>query len=194
MKLKDITSYAKMKFGELRQEAKKVIGEARKALNKLLKSEDMRGHYSIAYEILKRTKPKKQASQFDLRNKNRNQMLREIKRAKEFLENPTSTVEGVYKYERNVKKQLADELGWNVDTQQMNKMWKLYNKLKSENKWIADKQFKYQAVEQIMGRLDAGMSPQEVVNTFDDIIDNIGGLDRGEEDNGEGWFDIFSET
>lgn len=190
VKLLPIEDYAKMNAADIRKAAKEVVGEARKVANKLLKSDKLTGHYSHAIEGARKTKAKDQVGLFDLRGKNRNQMLREIKRAKTFLEARTSTIEGVYQVEKETHEKVQNALGWEVDRTRMNRMWGIYGKIKEENKWIADAQVKYQVVEQVLNYMDQGYTASEIEGMFDQIRDQLQGMDHGEEDTGEGWFDI----
>ena len=188
LKIGAIEDYAKMNDKELRKAARGVLKAARQRAERMMKSEKMKDRYSPALEGAKATKAVGQVALFESRGKTRNQLLREIKRAKTFVEGRTSSVSGTIAYEKDVSQKLQEALGREITIDTVRKLWPAYERIKQNNRWVADRQFKYQVVDQVASMVEQGMSQTEIINSFGSIMDNLEGLDYG--DNSEGWVDI----
>ena len=188
LKIGAIEDYAKMNDKELRKAARGVLKAARQRAERMMKSEKMKDRYSPALEGAKATKAVGQVALFESQGKTRNQLLREIKRAKTFVEGRTSSVSGTIAYEKDVSQKLQEALGREITIDTVRKLWPAYERIKQNNRWVADRQFKYQVVDQVASMVEQGMSQTEIINSFGSIMDNLEGLDYG--DNSEGWVDI----
>lgn len=179
----------KMNYAQLQKIVTTAAREARKRSERIFKSKKIVGSESPAIRRAQESRPRGQVSLFESRGKNRNQLLAEYKRIKEFMQDPTSTVAGTKSFYKDITKKMQDrfeQIEQEQQTQQEKqdhkwnefdtiKMLKTLNKLKKENAWVTNIQFKYEVMNMIRDNImeNPDISPDDLLSKAESMLDDV---------------------
>lgn len=185
----------KMNYAELQKIVTAAAREARKRADRIFKSEQIFGSDSPAIRKAQSSKPRGQASLFESRGKNRNQLLREYRRIKDFVEDTTSTVKGTQAFYKKItekvqeqfkkldeeensggtKQEKQEDKKYNWSTNDTRKMFKIFTRLQQENPWVNDLLFKYHVLDMISSNIksDPNMSMDDLFTKADGMLDDV---------------------
>lgn len=104
---------------DLRKLASRLVSASNKRLRRLSSDKSKWGKLSPVY----------QKKQFSIKGKTRNQVLREFKKMKRFLNAATSTVRGFKKY----RKMVYSKIGF-IPKKNVKKFWRIYRKFAESNR------------------------------------------------------------
>lgn len=184
----------KMNYAELQKIVTAAAREARKRADRIFKSEQIYGSDSPAIRKAQSSKPRGQASLFESRGKNRNQLLREYRRIKDFMEDPTSTVKGTQAFYKKITEKVQEQFkkinedtsggteeerredkksNWSTDDTR--KMFKIFTRLQQENPWVNDVLFKYHVLEMITDNMKSNpeMSMDDLFTKAESMLDDV---------------------
>ena len=171
-----IPMYKIMQMGEkeLRPLVAAEAKKARKRANRILKSEDL--YTSPALARAKKSKTPRQISLFETRGKNLNQLRREYKRIKNFMEDETSTVSGTKKFYKKAAEKLSEATSDNFSEEDVEDVFTIFNELEENNSWIANSRFKYEVFTAINDQIaykDDKTTKQDIIDNVSDMLDRI---------------------
>ena len=153
---------SKMKKTELRKVVQTLASTANKRLKRL-------GAKGISTPSSRQAL---QTGKFSTKNKNINQLRAEYIRAKKFLQSKTSTITGFKKFQKEVKANLAQK-GINISTDNLNDVFKVYEKLKDMKPEVAERNLKYVSIQEINEMLIEGKSEREILQALNDSISEL---------------------
>lgn len=130
----DVAQFNKLNAKELRQITSRLSSAANKRIVNFQKS----GEDSPALSDVMQS-----GGKFSVRGKNLGELRKEFTRAKGFLEQKTSTVTEWKKVRSRTIKTLEKQHGIKVSKDQFSKFFKVYERLRKEDKSIADRQMRY---------------------------------------------------
>lgn len=168
-------------------EAKK----ARKRANRILKTEDL--YTSPALRQARKSRPKGQAALFESRGKSLNQLRKEYKRIKNFMEDATSTVKGTRKFYEDAAKNLSAATSDNFDADSIQTVFNIFDKLEDDNAWISRARFKYEIFEAIndqISQMDSMTSTEEIINNLSGMIERMYKENIDIINSGDDWVDL----
>lgn len=167
MTVNEILSFDGEYFNKLsKDELKTAVKVLASASNKRLTNLKNRGLKSSATAYVERS-----GGKFSVRNKNLNQLRAEFVRAKNFLQSQGSTVKGV----KSIQKETINTLkkyGVDISSDQYNKFWDAYEKLKELDSSVANRTFKYLVLENISEVIDDG-SAEDIAIKVSEQLDNL---------------------
>lgn len=148
--LKPMEEMLKLSFEEVKAATRAAVRRARQLETRYLKNPDM-PVTSPALAAARETKPKGQASLFEIGRKDRNALLKEYKRAKAFIESKTSTVKGAREFYKNVKEGFETELGVDLpdDPIKIQNLLNTLDKIMELPNVSGDRKFRYAIMEEI---------------------------------------------
>lgn len=153
---------SKMKKTELR----KVVQTLASTANKRLKRLATKGISTpSSRQVL-------QVGKISTKNKNINQLRAEYIRAKNFLQAKTSTITGFKKFQKEVKANLVQK-GINISTENLDDVFKIYEKLKDMKPEVAEKNLKYVSIQEINELLIGGKTEREILNTLNESLSEL---------------------
>lgn len=179
----------KMNYAQLQKIVTAAAREARKRADRIFKSKTIVGSESPAIRRAQESRPRGQVSLFESRGKNRNQLLREYRRIKDFMVDPTSTVAGTRNFYKDITQKMKDRFE-QIDQEQQEqqekqdhkwdvfdtiKMLKTLNKLKKENAWVGNIQFKYHVMDMIKENImaDPEISSDDLLSKAESMLDDV---------------------
>lgn len=109
---------------------------------------------------------------FTTKGKTLNQLRSEFIRAKQFLESKSSTIRGYEETLEKTKKALEKQ-GVNISTENMEKFFSVYEKLKEIDPSITLKTLKYNTMASIAEKIETGKDVEELILEMQDKIDDI---------------------
>ena len=170
LSVKDILNMDITKFNSLTEkDMRKVVGRLVSAGNKRLRSFERAGESSPATRYIL----DKSGGVFSTKGKNLQQLRSEYMRAKGFLESKTGNRKGWAK----VKKETIETLetkGIHMTDEQWERFWKSYEKLKQLDKSVAEKEFKYTTLDNVIDYVrETDMEPEDIATTLKEKLDNI---------------------
>lgn len=178
----------KMNYAQLQKIVTAAAREARKRADRIFKSKTIVGSESPAIRRAQASRPRGQVSLFESRGKNRNQLLQEYRRIKDFMEDPTSTVAGTRNFYKDITEKMQDRFEQEQQEQQEKqkqehkwdefdtiKMLKTLNKLKKENAWVGNVQFKYEVMNMIRDNINQNpeISPDDLLSKAESMLDDV---------------------
>lgn len=184
----------KMNYAELQKIVTAAAREARKRADRIFKSKQIYGSDSPAIRKAQSSKPRGQVSLFESRGKNRNQLLREYRRIKDFMEDPTSTVKGTQAFYKKITEKVQEQFKkinedtsggteeerqedkkYNWSTDDTRKMFKIFTRLQQENPWVNDVLFKYHVLEMITDNMKSNpdMSMDDLFTKAESMLDDV---------------------
>ncbi len=188
----------KMNYAELKEIVTAAAREARKRANRIFKSKTINASESPAIRRVQESRPRGQVSLFESRGKNRNQLLQEYKRIKNFMEDPTSTVKGTQAFYKDITEKVQEQFKkiheedttgsrekqtkeekerekykWSTDDSK--RMFKIFSRLKKENPWVNDVLFKYHVLEMVANNIksDPDISIDELFAKAESMLDDV---------------------
>ena len=151
----------RMPIEQLKKEARRIFNTANKRAERLQKAEGV--YFTPALTGMYET-----GGRFTQTGKNRNALLREIKRAQTFMEAETSSVKGAKKFYKDLKEGLQNA---GVDTSktsnwELSQMLEAYQKAKEENPAVGNMLWKYGVMSEAISIQEKGKAktPQEIAN------------------------------
>lgn len=155
--------------------------------NRLSKQEMRRAVITLAIESGKRvrelesieddfispalTRIRRSGGKISSSGKNLNQLRREFARAAAFLKDQTSTAQSFKHFRADLEYELQKN-GIPLTDAQYKRFWKAYNKLTERHKDIENiRSFKYEVMRIIIEQIDAGASPDEIIENFEKEVD-----------------------
>lgn len=162
--------------------------KARKRANRILKSEGL--YTSPALARARKSKAQGQISLFETRGKNVNQLRREYKRIKNFMEDETSTVSGTKKFYKKAAEKLSEATSDNFNEEEVENVFSIFDKLEENNSWIANSRFKYEvftAINDQISAKDDETTKQDIIDNVSDMLDRIYQENMDFIENGENW-------
>ncbi len=169
MTVKDILNmdeniWNRLTAGELRQ----VTGRLVSAGNKRIRNLERQENSSPALRAVNRS-----GGKFSTRGKNFSQLKSEFARAKNFLQQKTSTVKGWKKVKQETRNKLGIE-GINFTDNQWDNFWKTYNKLKELNPDVELDSIKYNVFKTISTRIiDKNETPESIAIAMNKEVNNL---------------------
>ena len=179
----DIDDLTQMSLPELKKNARKIFNTANKRVTRLEKFQkeylETTGAEVSSPGI---TQFKESGGRFAITNKSRksktrNQLIKEIIRAQNFMENKTVTKSGIKKFykemKQNFKEAGLDLKDWS--NEDINKFLGLFEQLRKNFPEINKSQFKYGIMEDIKTNLDKNVPPNEIINKMtSELVEKIG--------------------
>lgn len=164
----------RMGFDELKKAVKSGAKKANERARKLFKKE---GLFSTpALTRAKKSKERGQTSLFSVKGKNRNQLLKEYKRIKNFMEDETSTITGTKKFYEKAAEKISTD-GSTISADKVANVFKVFDKLSDESPWVSNQRFKYKVFEAIDQQIEPDQMSEEdidnIVNGLEDVIEKI---------------------
>lgn len=153
---------SKLKKPELR----KIVQILASASNKRLKRLHQKGISTPASRYVDKN------GKFSTKGKNINQLRAEYIRAKNFLQSKTSTITGYKRFKKEVQKNLTEK-GINISSDNLEQMFKIYEKLKDINPSVAEKNFKYITLKEISEELKDGQTEDDILSRINDNLSQI---------------------
>lgn len=178
----------RMSEAELRPIVAKEAKKARKRADRIFRSEDL--YTSPAISRARKSKPRVQAALFETKGKSLNQLRREYKRIKNFMEDKTSTIKGTKKFYKNAADKLSEATSDNFDEDTIKDVFDIFGKLEDNNAWIANARFKYEVFEAINDQVqqaDDKTSRQDIINNLNTLLDDIYEENMDLIDSGDDW-------
>lgn len=174
--LKPMEDMIKLSFEEVKAATRAAVRRARQLETRYLKNQEMPAT-SPALAAARETKPKGQASLFEIGRKDRNELLREYKRAKSFIEAKTSTVKGAREFYKNVKEGFEKELGIDLpdDPIKIQKLLSTLDKIMELPNVSGDRKFKYALMEEITETAQnyPELNKDELFNVIENRLEEI---------------------
>ena len=155
----------------------KFARQARKRANRLLQKEKV--FTSPALAGARKTKPQGQQALFEIRGKSRQQLLKEYKRIKNFMESETSTVRGTEKFYKKTAEDISAGGYTDVEPESLDKMFRVFAQLRDTDPWVSNVQYKYdvfEAIQKEMQLADAsgrGKSIEDITERVQGMLDAI---------------------
>lgn len=109
---------------------------------------------------------------FSTKGKNINQLRAEYIREKNFLQSKTSTIKGYKQFKKEVQKNLAEK-GINISSDNLEQMFRIYEKLKEINPSVAEKNLKYITIQEISEELKDGQTEDEILSRVNDNLSQM---------------------
>lgn len=162
--------------------------KARKRATRILKSEDL--YTSPALARARKSKSLGQISLFETRGKNVNQLRREYKRIKNFMEDETSTVSGTKKFYKKAAEKLSEATSDNFNEEEVENVFSIFDELEENNSWISNSRFKYEvftAINDQISAKDDETTKQNIIDNVSDMLDRIYQENMDFIENGENW-------
>ena len=142
--IEDIINMPETKFNKLKEKQMKlVVGRLVSAVNKRLRRFKKRGITTPATRALE-----KSGGKLSVKGKNLDELRKEFKRAREFLEKETSTQAGYKKVQQKIVHTLEDR-GHNINIEQLDDMFEVWNDLVELDPSIELNRNKYELWEDI---------------------------------------------
>lgn len=181
---------ASLSMAELQKMVKPVFKAARQRADRMMKSEQIKMSYSPALRAAQQSRPRGQVSLFESLRKTRNELLMEYTRAKNFLQDTTSTVKGTIDYMKSINEALknrTDIAGLNVNDTM--KMLEAFDKLTEVNSWVENQRFKYEVFEALSDQIskDPSGSVEDITNRVEGMLEDIYRANVEEDD----FYDVF---
>ena len=174
--LKPMEDMLKLSFEEVKAATRAAVRRARQLETRYLKNPDM-PVTSPALAAARETKPKGQASLFEIGRKDRNALLKEYKRAKAFIESKTSTVKGAREFYKNVKEGFETELGVDLpdDPIKIQKLLGTLDKIMELPNVSGDRKFKYAIMEEltVTAQNYPELNKDELFNVIENRLEEI---------------------
>lgn len=155
----------------------KFARQARKRANRLLQKEKV--FTSPALAGARKTKPKDQQALFEIRGKSRQQLLKEYKRIKNFMESETSTVRGTEKFYKKAAEDISAGGYTDVEPQSLDKMFRVFAQLRETDPWVSNAQYKYEVFDAIQKEMQLaessgrGKSIEDITSRVQGMLDAI---------------------
>lgn len=174
--LKPMEDMLKLSYEEVKAATRAAVRRARQLETRYLKNPDM-PTTSPALAAARESKPKGQASLFEIGRKDRNELLREYKRAKSFIESKTSTVKGAREFFKNVKEGFENELGIDLpdDPVKIQKLLGTLDKIMELPNVSGDRKFKYAIMEEltVTAQNYPELNKDELFNVIENRLEEI---------------------
>ena len=174
----DITDLNKMHEKELR----KMVGRLRDAGNKKIKRLQKTGLSTPALRQVERS-----GGLFSTKDKNLNQLRAEYQRIKAFVSAKTSTASGYKKAQAETRKEF-EKKGIKVSQDKLDKMFKVYEKLRKDDPSISVSQLKYGVLKEL-SMMNDDFDPEKAILLMQERLDDI----YEEQARANGDFDSISE-
>lgn len=155
----------------------KFARQARKRANRLLQKEKV--FTSPALAGARKTKPKGQQALFEIRGKSRQELLKEYKRIKNFMESETSTVRGTEKFYEKAAEDISAGGYTDVEPQSLDKMFRIFAQLRETDPWVSNAQYKYEVFDAIQKEMQLaessgrGKSIEDITARVEGMLDAI---------------------
>lgn len=159
---------SRMNEAALRKIVTKYARDARKRANRF---KDNKTYTSPALARAEKSKSKDQAALFESRGKNRNQLLREYARIKQFLKDKTSTITGTKRWYAKTARKISDQIEGTVKAGDLDKIFEAISKAEEKIPEVGNVKIRYQAFQAINEMLE---DDREM--TVDDIVSQLEGL------------------
>lgn len=174
----DMKTFNKLDKSDLQ----KIVGRLVSAGNKRIRALEKANIQTPATKYIEDT-----GGKFSTRGKSLNQLRAEYIRAKNFLNAKTSSVSGWKKVKNETAKGLKRS-GVNVDINNLDKVLMTYEKLKSIDPSVGERQLKYKVMGQIVDEIDH-KTPEQIALELSGRIDEI--YESSIEDDDTGLSDFF---
>lgn len=139
LSINDILGFSSAEFNKLNaKELRAVTSRLASAANKRIVNFQKAGEDSPAYQSVLES-----GGKFSVRGKNLGELRKEYTRAKSFLEQKTSSVSAWKQVRSRTISTLEKQHGIKVSKDQFGKFFKVYERLRKEDKSIADRQMRY---------------------------------------------------
>lgn len=181
---------SKLSMAELQKMVKPVFKAARQRVDRMMKSEQIKMSYSPALRSAQQSRPRGQISLFESRGKTRNELLMEYTRAKNFLQDATSTVKGTKDYMKSINEALRNRTNIaGLNEHDVMKMLEAFDKLTDNNPWVENERFKYEVFEALSNQIskDPTGSVAEITGRVENMLDDIYKANMEE----DSFYDIF---
>lgn len=153
---------SKLKKPQLR----KIVQTLANTSNKRLKRLQQKGISTPASRYVNKS------GKFSTKGKNINQLRAEYIRAKNFLQSKTSTLKGYKQFKKEVQKSLSEK-GINISSDNLEPIFKIYEKLKDINPSVAEKNLKYVTLQEINEELKDGQTEYEILSRINDNLSQM---------------------
>lgn len=162
----DLATFNKLNTQEMREMVQRLSSTANKRMKALRES----GLDSPALRAVNRSRRGK----FSTRGKNLNELRAEFVRAKNFLENKTSTVSGWKKVRNEIIESLQEE-GINITISNFDNLWKAFNKLAEGNPLYFEKNYRYEVLRELKEEMENydNTEVDEVVAAIQNRMDKL---------------------
>lgn len=151
-----------------REELKKAVTTLAREGNKRIAQFERSGEESPATRYIEES-----GGKFTSSDKSLNQLRAEFMREKDFLQSKTGSVSKWQETKERTIESLADE-GVEVSTDDFDKMWKAYERLKETNPEVATKELKYTILQDIANLAsDRRRTPASIARTLSDQLSQI---------------------
>ena len=150
----DVDTFSTLDKAEMKR-ATQVLGSA---ANKRIRALEQAGEDSPALEFIKDTR----ATLFSVAGKNRNQLFKEMREAKQFLQMETSTIRGYNRVKDRSIVEVQKE-GIELTREDYNNFWKAWNKLRKESPEMSERKFKYTTLKEIDSLMKQGTTDVEKI-------------------------------
>lgn len=159
---------ARMNEAALRKIVTKYARDARKRANRFVGNKT---YTSPALARAEKSKAKDQTALFESHGKNRNQLLREYARIKQFLKDKTSTITGTKRWYAKTARKISDQIEGSVKAGDLDKIFEAISKAEEKIPEVGNVKIRYQAFQAINEMLE---DDREM--TVDDIVTQLEGL------------------
>lgn len=150
MSTQDILNIDLATFNKLNtQQMSEMVQRLSSTANKRLKALRNMGSDSPALRAVNRSR----RGNFTTRGKNLNELRAEFVRAKNFLENKTSTVSGWKKVRNEIIESLQEE-GINITISNFDNLWKAFNKLAEGNPLYFERNYRYEVLRELKEEME----------------------------------------
>lgn len=166
--IQDLMSMSAEEFNKLsHRELKTVTSRLVSAANKRLKRFEKAGISTPAQRRVEES-----GGKFSVKGKSLNQTRAEFVRAKQFLESRSSTRKGWESIQKDTISRLA-KMGIDIDKNQLDTLWKSYEKLKEMSPEVENRSLKYSVLKGINERIDGNRDPDEIAVEMENKITEI---------------------